>query len=232
MVLAVAGGVLLLILVAVGAFLAGRGGGDAAPARAERPAASVADALPVDAAPIVDGTEASTRAADAARALASEEVAAPAPPPPPPEPVAAPAPVAVPVAAPAPVAVPAPVVRAPAAPRAALPAPVARPSPPPAPPAPSGRTRGTATGAAPAPVVTTAEVGGSFAVRVSAPGREARVRCGDGQAAEFSGATSLSFTSMQTCVVQIGHGRGALTVSGGCSAICTEENGRVTCTGC
>ncbi len=226
-VLAVVGGVVLLVLVGAGAFLAGRGGSATpAPVPAATPAAAVAVGAGEDA------TEPSSRAAAAARALASEEAAAPAvaapeepppvQPPPVPPPVARPAAPAAPVrAAPrpapsAPIAAPAPA----ASYRPAAQA-TARPRPSPAPAAP-----------APAPVTTTAEVGGSFAVRVSAPGREARIRCGDGQAAEFAGATSLSFTSMQTCVVQIGRGRGALTVSGGCSAVCTEENGRVTCAGC
>jgi hypothetical protein len=69
-------------------------------------------------------------------------------------------------------------------------------------------------------------------VRVSVPGREARLRCGDGQTVEFAGATTVTFQSTTTCLVQVDRARGTLTASQTCSATCAEADGKVMCGGC
>jgi hypothetical protein len=57
------------------------------------------------------------------------------------------------------------------------------------------------------------------------------VRCGDGQTVEFTGATTLNFSGTVTCLVQIGQGRGAVQVSRSSTVSCTEDVGKVSCTG-
>ena len=71
----------------------------------------------------------------------------------------------------------------------------------------------------------------SYQVRFSANGGEAKVQCGDGQTAEFAGSTSLTFVGTQTCRVRIGRGQGAVQVSRGGTVTCSDDNGKVTCTG-
>ena len=124
-------------------------------------------------------------------------------------------------------------------PAVAAPAPRAPTSPRPAAsatPATSKAPRATAT-PAPAPVPTAAPppppepAAGSYSVKISTPGREAKVQCGDGQSAEFTGGTTLQFSGTVTCLVRMGQGRGPLQVSHSASVTCSEDGGRVTCTG-
>ena len=68
-------------------------------------------------------------------------------------------------------------------------------------------------------------------MKFNAPGREGKIRCGDGQTAEFAGATTLSFSGTVTCLVQIDKGRGAVQISRSTTVSCSEDNGKVTCTG-
>jgi hypothetical protein len=68
-------------------------------------------------------------------------------------------------------------------------------------------------------------------VRFSVPGRDARLQCGDGQATEFSGNTTLRFTGTTTCLVKVDHGRGAIQLSQGGTVTCTEDSGKVSCSG-
>lgn len=71
----------------------------------------------------------------------------------------------------------------------------------------------------------------TYPVKFSAPGREGKVRCGDGQTVEFTGATTLNFSGTVTCLVQIGQGRGAVQVSRSSTVSCSEDVGKVSCTG-
>lgn len=94
-----------------------------------------------------------------------------------------------------------------------------------APVAPAGTTAPAGATAAPA------AVGASFAVKFSAAGREGKLQCGDGQTAEFAGAATMTFATTTTCLVRIGTGRGAVQVSRSASVNCTEDAGKVSCTG-
>lgn len=71
----------------------------------------------------------------------------------------------------------------------------------------------------------------TYPVKFTAPGREGKVRCGDGQTAEFTGATTLNFSGTVTCLVQIGQGRGAVQVSRSSTVTCSEDSGKVSCSG-
>lgn len=84
------------------------------------------------------------------------------------------------------------------------------------------------TAAAPASTATSTT---TYPVKFTAPGREGKVRCGDGQTAEFSGATTLNFSGTVTCLVQIGQGRGAVQVSRSSTVTCSEDSGKVSCSG-
>ncbi|MSP54815.1 MAG: hypothetical protein EXR69_04300 [Myxococcales bacterium] len=77
----------------------------------------------------------------------------------------------------------------------------------------------------------TAAGGPTYPVKFTAPGREGKIRCGDGQTAEFAGATTLSFAGTVTCLVQIDKGRGAVQVGRSTTVTCSEDAGKVTCTG-
>lgn len=77
----------------------------------------------------------------------------------------------------------------------------------------------------------TAAGGATYPVKFTAPGREGKIRCGDGQTAEFAGATTLSFAGTVTCLVQIDKGRGAVQVGRSTTVTCSEDAGKVTCTG-
>ncbi len=81
---------------------------------------------------------------------------------------------------------------------------------------------------APASTVTTTT---TYPVKFTAPGREGKVRCGDGQVAEFTGATTLNFSGTVTCLVQIGQGRGAVQIGRSTTVTCSEDSGKVSCTG-
>ncbi len=80
---------------------------------------------------------------------------------------------------------------------------------------------------APAPAPAT----GSFSVKFSTPGREAKLQCGDGQTSEFAGATTMSFSGTTTCLVRIDSGKGAVQVSRTATVTCSEDAGKVTCAG-
>ncbi|MFN7145369.1 MAG: hypothetical protein ACK4YP_16470 [Myxococcota bacterium] len=68
-------------------------------------------------------------------------------------------------------------------------------------------------------------------MKFSTPGREARLQCGDGQTADFAGATTMSFSSTTTCLVRIDSGKGAVQVSRSAVVTCSEDAGKVTCSG-
>jgi hypothetical protein len=93
--------------------------------------------------------------------------------------------------------------------------------------APPKTAAATTTTAAPAPAPATS----SYSVKFSTPGREGRLRCGDGQTAEFAGATTMSFSGTVTCLVQIDKGRGTVQVSKNATVTCSEDAGKVTCSG-
>lgn len=83
-----------------------------------------------------------------------------------------------------------------------------------------------------APAAPAAPAGGSYTVRFSVPGREGRVQCGDGQTASFAGATTMTFTGgTVTCLVAIDKGKGAVQVSRNGTVTCSEDAGKVTCSG-
>ncbi len=93
-------------------------------------------------------------------------------------------------------------------------------------------TRAPATKASAAPSgASAAPAGASFSVKFSAPGREGRLQCGDGQTADFAGATTMSFETTTTCLVRIDKGKGTVTVSKSAMVSCTEDAGLVACSG-
>jgi outer membrane biosynthesis protein TonB len=215
------GGVVVLLGLAGVIALALRGGGESpAPAPTSAPA-------PEATMPRVADDE----AARAAAMLAGEAPPEPAQPEP-----AQPEPAPEPVKAPPPAPTPEPVAprTAPAKappPTKAPPKPAEASKPPPAPKTPAPTKSTTKSSAAPAPASAPAASGGSFSVRFSVPGREARVQCGDGQAADFSGATSMTFATTTTCLVKVDHGRGAVQVSQTGTVTCAEDAGKVSCSG-
>ena len=140
-------------------------------------------------------------------------------------PVAAPPPAAKPVAAP-PAAAPPVRPAAASAPAASAPASSSAKKPPVA--APAAATPASTPAAAPASTATSTT---TFPVKFTAPGREGKVRCGDGQTVSFSGATTLSFGGTTTCLVQIDQGRGAVQVTRSTTVTCTEDAGKVVCAG-
>ena len=220
--------VALLVVLCAGVGLLGGGyflWGKSSEEPSEKPVDVMASEAPV----------AAPEPAPAVPAPVAEPVAAP--------PVAAPPVAAPPVAAP-PVAVPpAPPVAAPpvaAPPAKPAPAPVAPPARPAAssapasassakkPPVPAAPPAAAAPAAAPASTATSTT---TFPVKFTAPGREGKVRCGDGQAVSFAGSTTLSFGGTTTCLVQIDQGRGAVQVTRSTTVTCAEDAGKVTCAG-
>ncbi len=134
---------------------------------------------------------------------------------------------ATPAAAPSAAPAATPAVPPPAATRAATPtstpgpARSTAPRPPPAKPAPVAAL------AAPAAPTPTA----GYAVKFSTPGREAKLQCGDGQSTSFAGSTTLSFTGTVTCLVRIDSGKGAVQVTKSAQYTCSEDAGKVLCSG-
>jgi hypothetical protein len=57
------------------------------------------------------------------------------------------------------------------------------------------------------------------------------VQCGDGQASDFANSTTMSFSMTTTCLVRVDHGRGAVQLSHGGTVTCSEDAGRVSCSG-
>jgi hypothetical protein len=90
----------------------------------------------------------------------------------------------------------------------------------------SGTTRPSASTATAAPAATD-----TFTVRFSAPGQEGKLECGDGQTAEFVGATNLTFTAVATCRVKMGGGFTVVQVSRTATVTCSVTSGRPFCTG-
>jgi hypothetical protein len=78
---------------------------------------------------------------------------------------------------------------------------------------------------------TAAPAGASFSVKFSIPGHEGKLQCGDGQTADFAGATTMSFEGTTTCLVRIGSGKGAVQVSKSATVTCSEDAGKVSCGG-
>ncbi len=209
--------VALLVVLCAGVGLLGGGyflWGKSSEEPSEKPVDVMASDAPAVPAPVAEPL--------AALPVAAPPVAAP--------PVAAPPVAAPPVAAPpvaAPAAKPAP------APAAAKPAPAASPAPASSssakkPPVPAAPPAAAAPAAAPGSTATSTT---TFPVKFTAPGREGKVRCGDGQAVSFAGSTTLSFGGTTTCLVQIDQGRGAVQVTRSTTVTCTEDAGKVTCAG-
>ncbi|HND34724.1 MAG TPA: hypothetical protein PLA94_32195, partial [Myxococcota bacterium] len=82
----------------------------------------------------------------------------------------------------------------------------------------------------PAPAPAPAPSGGPFQVRFSSANK-AKVMCGDGQQAEFVGATTLSFELRTSCRVKVGNAMTAFPVGKTASVTCTEADGNLTCSG-
>ena len=68
-------------------------------------------------------------------------------------------------------------------------------------------------------------------MKFSIPGHEGKLQCGDGQTADFAGATTMSFEGTTTCLVRIGSGKGAVQVSKSATVTCSEDAGKVSCGG-
>lgn len=162
-------------------------------------------------------------AAEAAPAATPSPAAAPA--------STAPAATTAPAAAPAPAATTKPATATSTAPAATTTKPAAtsttKPAATAAPAATTTKPAATST-AAPTSTATSTT---TYPVKFTSPGREGKVRCGDGQTAEFSGATTLNFSGTVTCLVQIGQGRGAVQVSRSSTVTCSEDSGKVSCSG-
>lgn len=163
---------------------------------------------------------------------AAEPSAAPTAPAP--EPSAAPAAPAAESAAPTPVAAPRP---APAPKPAAAPKPPAAPksttpaATPPATPKPAPTTKPSSTKAT-APPPEEPPAAGPFTVKFSIPGREGKIQCGDGQTAEFVGATSITFQGLTTCRVKTSGKeakQGVVQVERASSVTCTEAGTALSC---
>jgi hypothetical protein len=74
--------------------------------------------------------------------------------------------------------------------------------------------------------------GGPFTVRFSVPASEGKIQCGDGQTAEFVGATSMTFQSLTTCRVKTGGKdarQGVIQVERAGSITCTEAGTALSC---
>lgn len=95
----------------------------------------------------------------------------------------------------------------------------------------TGATGKTTSGGSTSAASPTPPAGAPFSVKFVTPGREGKLQCGDGQTAEFAGATTMSFTTTTTCLVRIGQGKGPAQVSKTATVTCTEDNGKVSCTG-